>query len=249
MSRRKKRITGEQALRLEFESVDHQPLIDALGVDIPRELLVLALTHRSFANENGMLPNNERLEFLGDSVLGLSVAGQLYQQYTSSPESDISKMRASIVSRYGLADIAREINLGQHILLGKGEQLHDGRSKDSILADTTEALLGAIYLAHGFEIARATVLRLFKHKIDTASATGLHQDWKTTLQERLAERSLEMPTYTSTVTGPEHEQTFTAEVAVHGTVLGTGVGTNKKLAEQAAAHKAVGFLQDNSAFV
>ena len=120
MSRKKNRLTGVDALNEAFDAVDHQPLLDHLGVDIQRDLLVLALTHRSFANENGMLPNNERLEFLGDAVLGLSVANKLYEQYPSSPESDVSKMRASIVSRYGLADIAREIDLGNHILLGKG---------------------------------------------------------------------------------------------------------------------------------
>ena len=123
MSRKRSRLTGTEALEQEFAKVDHAPLLAALGVDLPHDILTLALTHRSFANENGMLPNNERLEFLGDAVLGLSVAGKLFEQYPTRPESDISKMRASIVSRYGLADIAREIGLGQYILLGKGELL------------------------------------------------------------------------------------------------------------------------------
>ncbi|MDO5099051.1 MAG: ribonuclease III [Corynebacterium sp.] len=244
MSKKKNRITGTEALDQAFSSTDHTPLIHALGIDIPEDLLKLALTHRSFANENGTLPNNERLEFLGDAVLGLSVAGQLYAQYPTRAESDISKMRASIVSRYGLADIAREINLGEHILLGKGELITDGRNKDSILADTTEALLGAVYLAHGFEPARAVVLRLFKNKIDTASATGLHQDWKTALQERLAEYKLPMPVYEATSVGPEHEQLFTATVSVCDKVIGVGEGTNKKLAEQAGAHQGLQKLND-----
>lgn len=247
MSKRK-RLTGKEALEAATAEVDYGPLLSSLGVEIPKDLLIHALTHRSFANENGHLPNNERLEFLGDAVLGLSVAGQLYQQYPTRPESDISKMRASIVSRYGLADIAREISLGQYILLGKGEIVTDGRDKDSILADTTEAILGAIYRTHGFEVARDTVLRLFQHKIDVASATGRHQDWKTTLQERLAERKLEMPVYEASSTGPEHEQTFTAVVYVGGEKLGVGQGTNKKLAEQAAAHVAVGALADDITF-
>lgn len=241
---KKRRITGEEALAEAFSSVDHAPLIEHLGVEITPELLALALTHRSFANENGHLPNNERLEFLGDAVLGLSVAAKLYEQYPSRPESDISKMRASVVSRYGLADVAREINLGEHILLGKGEIHTDGRDKDSILADTTEAILGAIYLEHGFEVTRQVVLRLFQHKIDVASAVGMHQDWKTTLQERLAERKLPMAVYEATSTGPEHDQTFTAHAFVDGTELGSGTGPNKKIAEQQAAREAVASLND-----
>lgn len=248
MSRGKKnRITGEDAWGAGFALVDHTPLLARLGVDLEPVNLRLALTHRSFANENGTLPNNERLEFLGDAVLGLSVAGQLFEQYPSRPESDISKMRASIVSRYGLADIAREIELGQHILLGKGELVTEGRDKDSILADTTEALFGAIYRQHGFAVARDVILRLFKEKIDNASAVGMHQDWKTTLQERLAELKAPMPVYTATSVGPDHDLTFTANATVGGSILGTGVGGNKKVAEQEAAHHAFAALRDNPA--
>ncbi|WP_293768868.1 ribonuclease III [uncultured Corynebacterium sp.] len=236
-------MTGEDALEAAFQGVDHAPLLEALGVDIPHDLLRLALSHRSFANEHGHLPNNERLEFLGDAVLGLSVATQLFNQYPSRPESDISKMRASIVSRYGLSDIAREIGLGRYILLGKGETATGGSDKDSILADTTEAVLGAIYLAHGFEPARDVILRLFKKKIDNATASGRHLDWKTTLQELCAELKAPMPVYTATSVGPEHDQTFTAHATVNGLELGTGTGQNKKLAEQQAAHQAVEALQ------
>lgn len=245
MSRRRPRVTGHEALEAAFSSVDHTPLLDALGVTLPDELLRHALTHRSFANENGNLPNNERLEFLGDAVLGLSVANQLYEQYPSRPESDISKMRASIVSRFGLADIAREIDLGPHILLGKGELVTDGREKDSILADTTEALFGAIYLEHGFETARGVILRLFAAKIDGASASNIHRDWKTTLQERVAELKYPMPVYSATSTGPEHDLTFTAQVTVNGQVLGHGVGGSKKFAEQESARQAFLLLRDN----
>lgn len=238
MSRKKNRTTGVEALAAAYGAVDHAPLLAHIGVDLRDDLLRLALTHRSFANENGHLPNNERLEFLGDAVLGLSVATQLYTQYPSRPESDISKMRASIVSRYGLADIAREIGLGEHILLGKGELVTEGRKKESILADTTEAILGAIYLQDGFEAARDAVLRLFKEKIDNATSVGMHQDWKTMLQERLAERKLPMPVYESTSVGPDHERVFTAKVLVGEKELGTGEGQNKKLAEQEAARLA-----------
>lgn len=250
MSRAKKnRITGEDAWDAAFTAVDHTPLLRRLGVELDDESLRLALTHRSFANENGTLPNNERLEFLGDAVLGLSVAGQLYEQYPSRPESDISKMRASIVSRYGLADVAREIDLGTHILLGRGELVTDGRDKGSILADTTEALFGAIYRRYGFETARDVILRLFKNKIDTASAVGMHQDWKTTLQERLAELKAPMPVYTATSTGPDHDLIFTAHARVGEKVLGTGVGPSKKVAEQEAAHEAFGALRENPRLV
>ena len=207
-------------------------------MDLDEEYLRLALTHRSFANENGHLPNNERLEFLGDAVLGLSIAARLYEKYPTRPESDISKMRASIVSRFGLADIARDMGLGAFILLGKGEANSNGRDKDSILADTTEALFGAIYLQHGFETARRVILALFAEKVDAAVSTRNHMDWKTSLQELCAERKLPSPEYSATSTGPEHNQVFTAQVHVDGQLLGEGVGPNKKQAEQQAAEKA-----------
>ncbi|AWB84271.1 ribonuclease III [Corynebacterium liangguodongii] len=250
MSRsRRSKMTGEQAWEAAFAAVDHAPLVTTLGIDVDPELLRLALTHRSFANEHGPLPNNERLEFLGDAVLGLSIAGRLYEQFPSRPESDISKMRASIVSRYGLADVARDIGLGAHILLGKGEEVTGGREKDSILADTTEAVFGAIYRQHGFEPARAVILRLFDDKLATATATGRHQDWKTALQERLAELKAPNADYRATSVGPDHDQTFTADVYVGERSLGQGVGPNKKLAEQEAARQAVAYLRDHYAEV
>ncbi|WNI12489.1 ribonuclease III [Corynebacterium sp. Z-1] len=246
MSRsRRTKITGEDAWNEAFGRVDHAPLLAALGVEVEPEILRLALTHRSFANEHGPLPNNERLEFLGDAVLGLSVANSLYERFPSRPESDISKMRASIVSRYGLADVAREIGLGAHVLLGKGEEVTGGRDKDSILADTTEALFGAIYRQHGFEPARDVVLRLFESKLESATATGRHQDWKTVLQERLAELKAPAAEYRATSVGPDHDQTFTADVFVGEQSRGRGVGPNKKLAEQEAARVAVAFLRDH----
>lgn len=240
MSKKKKnKLTPQEAWDQAFYAVDHSPLLEALGVDLPSELLRLALTHRSFGNEHENLPNNERLEFLGDAVLGLSIAGKLFGDFPNLPESHISKIRASVVSRYGLADVAREINLGPHILLGKGEISTRGFEKDSILADTTEALLGAVYLEHGFEIARNTVLNLFSHKIKQSTAEGSFQDWKTILQERVAQLRLNQPEYVATSTGPEHELHFTIDVLVAGKVLGTGEGRNKKTAEQQAAQQAV----------
>lgn len=235
---RKKKISGEQALEEAFAAIDTAPLLASLDVELDESFLRLALTHRSFANEHGHLPNNERLEFLGDAVLGLSIAARLYEKYPTRPESDISKMRASIVSRFGLADIAREMGLGDFILLGKGEANSNGRDKDSILADTTEALFGAIYLQHGFETARRVILALFAEKVDAAVSTRNHMDWKTSLQELCAERKLPTPEYSATSTGPEHNQVFTAQVHVDGQLLGEGVGPNKKQAEQQAAEKA-----------
>ena len=149
---RKKKISDEDAWLQAFDAVDHAPLLENLGAQVSPEMLKLALTHRSFANEHNHLPNNERLEFVGDAVLGLTVATKLFELYPSRPESELSPMRASIVSRYGLADIAREIGLGEHVLIGRGEELTGGREKESILADTTEALFGAIYLEHGLSL-------------------------------------------------------------------------------------------------
>ncbi|WP_291313071.1 ribonuclease III [Corynebacterium sp. UBA2622] len=239
---RKQRISGEEAWEAAFAAVDHGPLLETLGVDLEADLLRLALTHRSFANEHDQLPNNERLEFVGDAVLGLSVANELFQRYPSRPESDLSPMRARVVSRYALADVARGIGLGEHILLGRGEEVTGGRDKDSILADTTEAVLGAIYRQHGFETARGVILRLFGTKMDEAQRT---QDWKTVLQERVAELGGPQPEYRATVEGPEHEQVFTAEVIIGTRARGTGRGQNKKTAEQNAAREAVFFLHDH----
>ena len=239
---KKERITGEDAWVAGFAAVDHRPLLDVLGVELEPDLLRLALTHRSFANEHGQLPNNERLEFVGDAVLGLSVANELFERHPSRPESDLSPMRARVVSRYALADVARGIGLGGHILLGRGEEVTGGRDKDSILADTTEAVLGAIYRQHGFETARGVILRLFRTKMDEAQRI---QDWKTVLQERVAELGGPQPEYRASVSGPEHEQVFTAEVIIGTEARGTGRGQNKKTAEQNAAREAVFFLHDH----
>lgn len=240
--RKKKHVSGEDAWDEAFRAVDHAPLLATLGVDLEPQLLKLALTHRSFANEHGPLPNNERLEFIGDAVLGLSVANALFDQHPSRPESDLSPMRARVVSRYGLADVARDIDLGTHVLVGRGEEVTGGRNKDSILADTTEALLGAVYRQHGFEVTREVILRLFATKLESAHWI---QDWKTLLQERVAELGGQPPVYIATVDGPEHEQVFTAEAVIGGTTRGTGRGQNKKTAEQNAAREALFFLKEH----
>ena len=235
---KKKRLTGIEAWNEAFAAVDHDTLAQALGVTLEPDVLRLALTHRSFANENGMLPNNERLEFLGDAVLGLCVAEKLYEQFPQRTESDISKMRAGVVNMYALADVARELNLGPHLLLGKGEQMSGGRDKNSILADTTEALLGAIFTSHGFDVARDTVLRLFASRIVSAPTVGLHMDWKTELTGKLTGRHLGEPSYATEVSGPAHDPHFESTVTIDGKIYGRGSGSTKKEAEHQAAHEA-----------
>ena len=235
---RKRRLTGEAAREAAFKSVDHSVLLDRLGVELEDERLCLALTHRSFANENGNLTNNERLEFLGDAVLGMCIAEELYRRYPDRAEQDISKMRAGVVNMYALADLARSIDLGKHILLGRGEKVTGGADKHSILADTTEALLGAIYLQHGFEVAKRTILNLFSDMIDNAPTEARGRDWKTLLQERCAAKGLPLPKYQVTTTGPDHELTFFVDVVIDGVVKGTGTGATKKEAEMKAARQA-----------
>lgn len=235
---RKRRLTGEAAREAAFASVDHGPLLESLGVELEPERLCLALTHRSFANENGNLTNNERLEFLGDAVLGMCIAEELYKRFPDRPEQDISKMRAGVVNMYALADLARSIGLGQHVLLGRGEKVTGGADKHSILADTTEALLGSIYLQHGFEVAKKTILRLFDTMIDNAPTEARGRDWKTLLQERVSAKKLSAPEYVVKSSGPDHELTFFVDVLIDGVVKGSGTGATKKEAEMQAAHQA-----------
>lgn len=220
-------------------------LLDALGVDVPEELLTLALTHRSYAYENGGLPTNERLEFLGDAVLGLTITDELFRRHPDRPESDLAKMRSSVVNTQALADVARRLTddgLGAHLLLGRGEITSGGSDKSSILADGMESLLGAVYLHGGFEAAREVVLRLFGPLLDTAPKLGASLDWKTSLQELTAERGLGVPSYRVTSTGPDHDREFTATVLVMDTQYGSGVGRTKKEAEQKAASAAYNAL-------
>ena len=215
-----------------------QTLLDALGVDLPDELLSLALTHRSYAYEHGGLPTNERLEFLGDAVLGLTITDELYHRYPDRPESYLAKLRASVVNTLALAEVARRLSekgLGVHLFLGRGEETSGGADKSSILADGMESLLGAIYLQHGIEVVRDVILRLFGPLLDTAPTLGAGLDWKTSLQELTAARGMGAPSYLVTSTGPDHEREFTAVVVVMDTEYGSGMGRSKKEAEQKAA--------------
>ena len=213
-----------------------------LGVFIDPELLVLALTHRSFAYEHGGLPTNERLEFLGDSVLGIIVTDRLYRDHPDLPEGELAKMRAATVSQKALSEVARGIDLGPCILLGKGETATGGADKDSILCDAFEAVLGAIYLTHGIDTSREVVNRLVGPLLERAADAGVALDWKTSLQEASAARGMGSPVYTCEGEGPDHARTFTATVTIDGTAYGTGVGSAKKHAEQEAAERAYAAL-------
>jgi ribonuclease III len=220
---------------------DRGPLLDALGVELDEDLLTLALTHRSYAYENGGLPTNERLEFLGDSVLGVIVTERLYRDHPDLPEGQLAKLRASVVNMHALAGVAAQLvpdGLGAHLYLGRGEELTGGRTKTSILADATEALIGAVYLRHGLEIARSVVHRLFDSLLQAAPLLGAGLDWKTSLQELTAASDLGVPEYRIDEEGPDHSKLFTATAVVGGRPLGSGGGRTKKEAEQKAAQLA-----------
>jgi ribonuclease III len=209
-------------------------LTDTLGVDIDPELLSLALTHRSYSYEHGQIPHNERLEFLGDSVLGQAVTVMLYTRHPELDEGSLAKRRSSLVSTVALAEVGRGIGLGAHLLLGRGEELTGGRDKDSLLADTTEAIIGATYLSAGPDAATALVLRLIEPLLADPDRFGAAMDPKTSLQELADALGRPAPVYAVTATGPDHDRRFTATVSV-GDVAAQGTGSSKKQAEMAAA--------------
>lgn len=209
-----------------------------LGYQLEAALLVRALTHRSYAYENGGLPTNERLEFLGDSVLGLVVTDTLYRTHPDLAEGQLAKLRAAVVNARALAEVARGLDLGAFVRLGRGEEGTGGRNKASILADTLEAVIGAVYLDQGLPAAEELVHRLFDPVIERSAGLGAGLDWKTSLQELSAAGSLGVPEYVISETGPDHEKTFTAAARVGGDTYGTGTGRSKKEAEQQAAETA-----------
>ena len=198
----------------------------------------MALTHRSYAYEHGGIPNNERLEFLGDSILGQAVTVMLYRTYPQLDEGDLAKRRASLVSSAALAEVARAIELGDHLLLGRGESQSGGAGKASILADTVEAIIGAVYLDGGVDVSTALVMRLIAPLLGDPGRFGAAMDPKTSLQEVAAHRGAGAPVYTVTNTGPDHNKLFHATVEVPGVVTASGEGTSKKQAEMAAALEA-----------
>jgi ribonuclease-3 len=213
-------------------------LIEAIGGQVDRDVIELATTHRSFAYENGGLPTNERLEFLGDSVLGVVITEELYRRHPDLPEGQLAKLRAAIVNARALAAVGRTIELGRYVKLGRGEQASGGREKASIIADAVEAVIGAYYLDRGLEPARELVLRLFAGALDEAANLGAGLDWKTSLQELAASRSLGAPEYVVFESGPDHQKSFHAKVVLGAEAVGEGHGNSKKEAEQVAAEQA-----------
>jgi ribonuclease-3 len=213
-------------------------LVSRLGLPVDAHLIDRALTHRSYAYENGGLPTNERLEFLGDSVLGLVVTDTLYKAHSELPEGQLAKLRSAVVNSKALAEVARGLSLGDFVKLGRGEEATGGRDKASILADTLEALIGSVYLDHGIEVAFDLVKRLFGPLIATSATLGAGLDWKTSLQELTAVAGIGVPDYRVTETGPDHDKFFEADACVGGTAYGHGSGRSKKEAEQQAAEEA-----------
>ena len=209
-----------------------------LEVDIAPGLLERAVTHRSYAYENGGLPTNERLEFLGDSVLGLVVTDTLYRTHPDLPEGQLAKLRAAVVNAKALAGIGRQLGLGEHLLLGRGEETTGGRDKSSIVADTVEAVIGAVYLDQGLDVATSLIHRLFDPLIAESAGLGAGLDWKTSLQELCAAQSLGVPEYVVDESGPDHMKSFRARVRVGPELYGDGRGGSKKEAEQQAASTA-----------
>ena len=223
----------------EHEGRGNQPasaaLLRALDAGLSPELLERALTHRSFAYENGGLPTNERLEFLGDAVLGLIVTDALFREYPDLPEGHLAKLRAAVVNMRALAEVARGLHLGDYVRLGRGEEGTGGRDKSSILADTLEAVIGAVYIELGLAEAGALVHRLFDPVIAQSARLGAGLDWKTSLQELTAAGVLGVPEYHVDESGPDHQKSFRALVRVGGRIYGSGQGRSKKEAEQQAA--------------
>ncbi len=201
-------------------------------------MLQQALTHRSFSYENGGIPTNERLEFLGDSVLGLLITEALFQRYPDLDESKLSPLRSSVVSTRALATIARELELGQYLRIGKGEESTGGRDKNSLLADSLEALVGAIYIEHGYSVTATAVLRWCENALALATADGATLDGKTALQELAALHGLSTPEYEISESGPDHDKSFTAIALLSGERFAVGHGKSKREAEQVAAKQA-----------
>ena len=198
-------------------------------------MLELALTHRSFSYEAGGIPTNERLEFLGDSVLGLIVTDELYKKFPDLDESRLSPLRSGVVNMRALAQIARDLKLGEHLRIGKGEEATNGRDKNSILADSLEALVGAIYLEHGYQKSSEIVLKWIGAAIELATSQGAGLDGKTALQELTALLNLPAPEYEITESGPDHDKSFVATAIVKNERFPKGIGKSKREAEQAAA--------------
>lgn len=211
----------------------------ALGLRFRDEALrQVALTHRSYAFEQGLGVTNERLEFLGDAVLGLVVTDLAFREFPDLPEGELAKLRAAIVNMSALAEVARDLRLGEAVLLGKGEEMSGGRDKASILADALEAVLGAAYLDRGLHVARKLIERLFRPRMIAYVRGEGERDYKTILQELASQDLGSLPEYRIVERGPDHQKEFTATVYLGGKAWGRGRGRTKKEAEQQAAREA-----------
>ncbi len=235
-------VQGADSRRPVDDLRDH--LQEVVGAPVDEPLLLRALTHRSYAYESGGVPHNERLEFLGDSVLGLVVTDSLYATHPDLAEGQLAKLRAAVVNMRALADVARALGLGDYLLLGRGEESTGGRDKTSILADTTEAIIGAVYLSAGLGPAAMLVHHLLDPLMAASATMGAGLDWKTSLQELTALHGLGSPEYRVSEDGPEHAKTFHAFALVGDSRLGEGDGRTKKEAEQNAAEQAWRALRD-----
>jgi ribonuclease III len=219
-------------------------LAERLGHELATpSLLQHALSHRSWCAEQGGLPSNERLEFLGDAVLGLVVAEYCYRRFASMPEGELAKVRAAVVNARVLAEVADQLGIGSALLLGKGEEASGGRTKPSILADALEAVIGALYLEAGWTAAEHVILGFLGPRIERAAAEPDDFDQKGLLQELTVRQGEGIPRYVVTGTGPDHDRQFEASVFVNGVQRGAGVGGTKKDAEQEAARQALAELR------
>ena len=232
-------VSVPRAAPIRHHNRQMQALAERLGWDVEREdLLVHALAHRSWCAETPGVESNERLEFLGDAVLGLVVTDHLFRTYPGLPEGELAKVRAALVSSSALAEVAVELEVGEALLLGRGEDGSGGRQKPSILADATEAIIGAVYLDQGWAGADSLIMRLLGDRISAAAAGPGGHDYKTRLQELCSQRYDQLPSYAVRDQGPDHAKHFDAVVNVGGRTLGRGHGRSKKQAEQAAAKMA-----------
>ena len=227
---------------------DASPLLETLQVAVSAEGVAQALTHSSYAYENGG-SDNERLEFLGDSVLGQAITAALYRQFPDLPEGELAKRRASIVSTTALADVARTISLGDFLRLGRGEEITGGRDKPSLLADALEALIGVVFLENGPEAATGLVERLLGDYVLDADRRSESSDPKTALQEWGAKTGNGIPRYNISDAGPDHAKVFTADVYINGlpggsAPAGHGTGSSKKAAELSAASAALAAIRE-----
>ncbi|WP_216452174.1 ribonuclease III [Arcanobacterium phocae] len=227
---------------------DRSRLIESWGASIPSDLLTLALTHRSWAYEHDS-GHNERLEFLGDSILGAVVSEQIFHDYPDKSEGELSKIKSAAVSERALADIARELNIGAYIRLGKGEEQSGGRNKDSILSDTVEALIAATYEACGLDVVIPVVRQHLKEKILQATRMGPALDWRTAMEEKARELGFVGDlSYQITGEGPDHAKVYTARAYIADTEWGRGQATSRKASKLVACEDAYHRLVANTAY-